>query len=308
MTHHHHGLPTHRSSALWLAVTLNLAIIIGELIGGFLAGSLALIADAFHNVTDMSALVLVLVARRLGSRPPSAHHTFGFRRAEVMAGILNGLLLFAAMGFIGSRAIERLMEPRAVGSTLMMALGAVALVINAFAAWLLHRDPVQDLGVRSAVLHLLTDAGASGVVVVGGLIVRTTGWYRVDPVLSLIIAAGAMWGAFRLIREGVHILMEGTPGGLSPTRVVETIARTPGVDDVQHVHLWSIASTEPSLTATLIVADQPLSDAQAIIRDVERRLARRFDIQHTVLQIEVEPREPPGCGIETPSTPVDSRY
>jgi len=274
-------------------MALNLAIFLAELVGGLMAGSLALIADSFHNLTDLTALVFVLVARRLQRIPPSDSHTYGFRRADVFAGLLNGGILFFAMGGVLSHAVERLRHPHPVGGGVMLLIGGLGLVANTLGVWLLRRDPAQDLGLRSAVLHLLTDAASSGAVVLGGWLIWSHGWDRVDPVLSILIAVVAMAGAIRVISEGVHIMMEGTPRGLDAEAVRKAMLRVPGVRGVEHLHLWSLASTEPSLTATIRLDDCPISDARRVVHAVERAIGEEFGIHHTVLQVEPagEPRE-----------------
>lgn len=282
----HHSHPPSGSRYVWATMGLNLAIFIAELVGGVVAGSLALIADSFHNLTDLTALVLVVVARRLQRIPPTAGHTFGYRRADVMAGFINAGILFLAMGAVLARAVEHLATPRPVAGGLMLGIGSFGLVANTLGVWLLRRDPAQDIGLRSAGLHLLTDAASSAAVVAGGWAVWSLGWFRVDPILSLIIAGAAMVGAVAVMREGLHILMEGTPRHLDVGEVTAAMLAVPGVKGVGHVHLWSLASTEPSLTATLVLSDQPLSEAESVLRAVERKVDECFCIRHTVLQVE----------------------
>ncbi len=273
-------------------MALNLAIFLAELTGGLLAGSLALIADSFHNLTDLTSLVLVLIARRLQRIPASDAHTFGFRRADVLAGFVNAGILLVAMGGVLTEAVDHLLHPRAVNGHVMLIIGSFGLVANTLGVWLLHRDASQDLGLKSAALHLVTDAASSVAVVLGGWLLMSRGWTWVDPALSVIIAAVAIWGAVHLIREGVHIIMEGTPRSLDTSEVRAAIERIDGIAGVEHLHLWCIASTEPSLSATLRVANQPVAEAAVIVRSVEREVAERFGIGHTVLQVEVAGQDP----------------
>jgi len=268
---------------------LNLSIFLAELVGGLVAGSLALVADSFHNLTDLSALVLVLVARRLQRLPASDLHTFGFRRADVLAGVVNALILFAAMGAVLTHGIGRLLNPPEVQGGLMLVVGGIGFLANTLAVWLLHHDPEQDLGLRSAALHLMVDAFSSAAVVIGGWAVWSRGWMVVDPALSLVIAVVAILGALRVMRDGVHIMMEGTPRHLDLGAIRAAMVEIPGVGEVEHLHVWSLASTETSLTATLLVEDQRLSDAAQVLRAVESAVAERFGIRHTVLQVEASP-------------------
>ncbi len=285
--HHHHVIGDQSPWYVVATMGLNLSIFLAELIGGVLAGSLALIADSFHNLADLTSLALVLIARRLQRIPASDAHTFGFRRADVLAGFINAGILLVAMGGVLTEAFDHLLHPQPVNGQLMLIIGGFGLVANTLGVWLLHRDASQDLGLKSAVLHLASDAASSAAVVLGGWMVMALGWLRVDPALSVLIALVAMAGAVHLIREGVHIVMEGTPRSLNAAEVRGVIEGVEGVAGVEHLHLWCIASTEPSLSATLRVANQPLAEASAIVRQVEREVAGRFGIGHTVLQIEV---------------------
>lgn len=284
---HHHPVP---ESGWWLGATmaLNLFIFLAELVGGLLAGSLALIADSFHNLTDLTSLVLVVVARRLQRLPASDQHTFGFRRADVMAGFVNAAILFAAMGAVLTEAVDHLLHPHPVNGWIMLVIGAIGLLANTLGVGLLRRDPNQDLGLKSAALHLVTDAASSAAVVLGGGLLLTVGWLRVDPALGILIALVAMFGAVRMMREGIHILMEGTPRSLEAEEVRGAIEGVEGVCAVEHFHLWSLASTEPSLSATVCVTDQRVSEAERVLRRVEKLVSESFGIHHTVLELAVE--------------------
>jgi|AMFO01.1.fsa_nt_gi cation diffusion facilitator family transporter len=283
---HHHDFAGRSSRVLVAAMALNLVIFLAELVGGLVAGSLALIADSFHNLTDLMSLVLVMVARRLQKIPASDRHTFGFRRADVMAGFINAAILLVAMGGVLSESVGHLLRPHPVDGRLMVVIGGIGLLANTLGVWLLHRDPTQDMGLASAALHLATDAASSAAVVLGGVLLMTVGWVRVDPILGILIALLAMAGAVRLLLDGVHILMEGTPRSLDAAEVRRAIEAIDGVERVEHFHLWSLASTEPSLTATILVEDRPVSEAQALLRRIEGRIAEEFGIGHTVLQVE----------------------
>ena len=298
----HHVGGEHGTRYVVATMALNLAIFLAELIGGILAGSLALIADSFHNLADLTSLVLVLLARRLQRIPSSDEHTFGFRRADVLAGFVNAGILLVAMGGVLAEAYNHLVMPHPVDGRLMVIIGSFGLVANTLGVWLLHRDPSQDLGLKSAALHLISDAASSAAVVLGGWLLMCRGWLRVDPALSVLIALVAMGGAIHLIREGVHIVMEGTPRSLDAAEVRRTIEGVDGVLAVEHMHLWCIASTEPSLSATLRVSDQLVSEAAQIVRRVEHAVGGRFGISHTVLQVEVADVETASAGLASSGT------
>lgn len=299
--HDHHGHDHKpggsitRVLAIALALTGLFAVI--EFAAGFLTGSLALLADAWHMVSDLGSLALALVATLLARRPRSPRRTFGYRRIEVLAALANGVLLGVAAVLVVIEAIERLQTPQSVEGLGVVGVGIAGLTVNLVNAALLHRSGGSNVNVRAALAHVLGDALGSCAAIVAGLVVVFTGDTRADPLLSLAVAALLIWGAQRLVRETGHILLEGTPEGLDAQELERAIAGVPGVASVHDLHVWSITSGEPALMAHVVLAPGGWHGDQ-VARAVCDTLSRRYGLEHTTIQ-----PEPPPAGIVQLGTP-----
>ncbi len=258
----------------------------GEIAGGIWAGSLALLSDAAHVFMDVFALALSLGALLLARRPADERRTYGWHRAEVFAALINGLTLMAVAAFIVVEGVGRLLEPTPVKGVGLLIIAAAGLVANAAVALLLRRHVGADINIRGAFLHVVGDALASAAVIVGALIVIFTGWYVVDPILALGIAALLLWGSGRLVRDAVRILFEGTPPGVRPGDVAATLAAVEGVTAVHDLHIWALCSHITNLSAHLVVCE---GAGDGVRRAAEEALAAEFNIRHTTLQLEEEP-------------------
>lgn len=284
---HDHG---HASPAgvLAFALALTSAFIAVEFVAGYLTGSLALLADAWHMVSDAGSLALALGASVLAKRPRSVRKTFGYRRLEVLAALVNGVLLGVAAVLIVFEAVERLQDPQPVKGLGVAVVGTLGLLVNLASAWILMRGAKGSVNVRAALAHVLGDALGSVAAVAAGLIVYFTGATQADPILSMLVAALLLWGAWRVITETGHILMEGTPEGLDPASVERTIREVPGVDSVHDLHVWSITAGEPAVTAHVILAEGGWHGDQ-VAQAVCVALERRFHLHHATIQ----PEQPP---------------
>ncbi len=280
------GQPARR---LALAVALTTVVLAGEIVGGIWSGSLALLSDAAHVFMDVFALALSLVALLLARRPADERRTYGWHRAEVFAALINGLTLIAVAAFIFVKAVSRLMAPPPVKGVGLLVIAAAGLVANAAVALLLRRHVGADLNIRGAFLHVIGDALASAAVIVGALLVIFAGWYAVDPLLALAIGGLLLWGAGRLVRDGVRILFEGTPPGVKPRDVAAALAAVEGVTSVHDLHVWALCSHITNLSAHLVVCE---GAGDAVRRVAEETLAAEFKIKHTTLQLEEEPYSP----------------
>jgi cobalt-zinc-cadmium efflux system protein len=271
-----------------MAVSLGLtaAIMVAEAVGGWLSGSLALLSDAGHMLTDAAALGLALLAMVVAARPADPRRTYGFRRAEVLAAQLNVGALIALSAGIGWEAVERLRgPPQPVQLGLMATIATVGLLGNAAILWTLRQE--QSLNVRSASLHVLSDTISSVAVLAGaGAMALWPGLGWVDPVLSLAIAALILWGAVRLLREVADILMEAVPGHLDLSAVCQAMCGAEGVSEVHDVHIWTISSGLYALSAHLVVHSGSMGRNDEILHAVKSRLSHGFGIEHTTLQIE----------------------
>lgn len=300
---HDHGVGG-SSAALGAAILLNLVITVSEAGVGFHAGSLALVADALHNLSDVGGLVLAWVGARMALRAATATRTFGFLRAEPLVAFVNGLLLLPLAGSLVWVGIQRLGDGGAPPGPVVMVLGAVALAANVGSALLLRPHAASDLGTRSALLHLLTDAAASGAVIVGGLLIWV-GVPLVDPILSIGIGLLSAWAAFGVLRDAAHLLAEGAPEGASAEEVATSLRSVPGVLDVHHVHVWSISTRLRAASAHLVVPDALLSTAAGLVHLAQERLHQGHAIDHATLQLEVVACE--GTGVLADPRPGSRR-
>jgi len=263
-------------------------IFAAEVVGGFLTGSLALLSDAAHVFLDVFALALSYTALRLAALPPDDRHTYGFHRFQVLAALANGVTLFLAAFGIFREAWERFRNPSPVLAGPMLAVAAIGLIVNLVVALVLREHDHDDLNVRSAFLHVLGDALASVGVMVGGVIILFTGWYWVDTVISALIALLILSGSGRILRESLHILIEGAPHGMTASGVSEAMGRVPGVWEIHDLHVWTVSPGYTALSAHVVLADQALSQAHDVMAGLKEALAAEFEIEHTTIQFECE--------------------
>lgn len=263
-------------------LALTVGYTLAEVVGGILSGSLALLADAGHMMTDNLALALALAASRFAKRPPDAGRTYGYQRVEILAALGNALFLTGVCFVLIVESWERIRAPRPVDAGLMAAIAAGGLAVNLLAAWIL-RKRAGNLNLRAAFLHVVGDLlGSVGALLAAGL-VAGFGWLRADPIASLAISAILLWGAFRLLRETVHVLLEGAPADLDVGEIRRALLEVRGVADVHDLHAWSLGST-PLLTAHL-VADHSVPLAR-VLAEATERVRARFGIRHVTLQVE----------------------
>ena len=282
---HEHGARPHRDRRLLAgALVLIAALMAGELVAGILAGSLALLADAGHLVSDVAALGLALAVSAMASRPARGPWTYGFRRLEILSAQANGLLLGLVGIWIVFAAIRRLVSPAEVRGGVVLIVALAGIAVNLAATALLARASRESLNVRGAFLHVATDLAAFVGTAVAGALVLATGWDRFDPIAGLLVALLMFWGAFGLLRESTRIFLEVSPPNIEPEAVGRAIVAEPGVDEVHDLHIWTLTSGFPVLSAHVLVA--PGSDCHALRRRLEVMLAERFGLDHSTLQVE----------------------
>jgi cobalt-zinc-cadmium efflux system protein len=293
--HHHHEGPNRRETAgngrARLAWTLGLTVgyMVAEIVGGYLADSLALLADAGHMFSDAAALGLSLFAAWISQRPPTPQHTYGYYRAEILAALANGATLIAISIVIFIEAIRRLGSPEPVLGTLMLAIAAGGLVVNLAGLAILHTGRNASLNVRGAWLHLLTDAMGSVAALIAGGLIWGFGWYWADPAASIAIGLLVIYSAWDLVRQAIAILMEGTPPHLNLETVRDAIMSVPGVCEVHDLHVWTITSGMDSLSAHVVLLAG--HEQSAALESVRQVLHDRFDIDHITIQIDPAGRE-----------------
>jgi cobalt-zinc-cadmium efflux system protein len=272
-----------------LAVTMFYVVLL--VVAGIRAHSLALLSEAGHNLSDFLALLLSLVAVYLEGRPPSATKTYGYRRAGVLAALVNALSLVVVSFLIFYEALQRIQHPEQVRAPVMIAVAAAGVVMNGVIALLLWRsardvDVNVDVNVRSALLHEVGDTLSTAAVLVGGFAILWTGQYWIDAALSFGIGALILWSSCGIVRETLNILLEGTPRGMSLDAVESAMRKIAGVSDVHDLHLWSIGSENHALSAHVKIADMATSESDTILREINEKLGQGFGIHHTTIQLE----------------------
>ena len=285
-THHHDHGGQHRAPAargLYAALALTLGFAFLEAAGGFWSGSLALLGDAGHMFSDSVALALAAFAAWVARRPPSARHTYGFARAEVIAALVNGLLMLAVVIAIVVEAIARLQTPRPIPGMAVMAIAAVGLVVNMLALSILSRV-AGDINTRGALLHVFGDLLGSIAALIAGAVIYFTGWMPIDALLSLLICALILFSTLRLLREALQVLMEGVPRDIDLNDVGLSLAALPGVLSVHDLHIWTPASGAPALSAHIVV--ESLDDWMKTLAAARCLLGSRYRIEHVTLQPE----------------------
>jgi len=282
--HHHHPGRDADARLLLLSLVVILVFTALEVTVGIVAESLALLADAGHMLTDASALAIALVAARAASRPPRGPWTFGFGRAEILAAQANGIALALVGLWITVEAVRRLLEPREVDAALVLPVSLAGIAVTGLVLALLARAERRSLNLRGAYLHILTDVPAFAGTALAAVLILLTGWNRLDPAASLVVAALALAAAWTLVRDSGRIFLEGAPPSAPPDEVGEAIVAHPGVVEAHDVHVWTVTSGFPALSAHVLV--EPGADCHRIRLELERLLRDRFDLEHTTLQVD----------------------
>jgi cobalt-zinc-cadmium efflux system protein len=288
---HSHGAghvhaPASYGKAFAIGVTLNIAYVIIEALYGFLSNSVALLADAGHNLGDVLGLLVAWVAMVLVKRAPSARFTYGLRGSSILAALFNAVFLLLIVGAISWEAIQRLGSPEPVSGATVMIVAAVGIVVNGVTAWLFASGRKGDLNVRGAFLHMAADALVSVGVVVAGLVILLTGWLWLDPIVSLAINAVIVWGTWGLLRDSVGMSMAAVPPQIDPAAVRSLLEKCPDVASMHDLHIWPMSTTEIALTCHLVMPGGHPGDA--FIHGLAEQLAVRFKINHATVQIEVD--------------------
>ena len=295
MSHGRHE-PCAVASLSW-AMGITGVFFLVELVGGWWTGSLALISDALHMGFDLTALGLGLFAARVGRRPPDPRRTFGYQRVEVLAALANGVTLILITGVILREAYARYFTPRDVKAAEMLVIAVVGLASNMAAGAILYRSSRENINLRGAFLHVVADALGSLGAIAAGIVIMTTGWKQADPVASALICAGIVVTAFWLVRDSVHILLEGTPGHLDLDDIRAALGSLPGVRSVHDLHLWSVTKGTESMSGHVVV--ESAARTAATLRSGAKLLKERFGITHVTLQIETSGQ--PECEDEPPA-------
>ncbi|MDD2240003.1 MAG: cation diffusion facilitator family transporter [Kiritimatiellae bacterium] len=300
MNARHDHDPATGNKRLGISIGLNLAITLAEVVGGLLSGSLALLSDAMHNLNDTASLGVSYLARRLGKRPPDPERSYGYRRAEILGAFVNLIVLVVIGLVLIKEAITRYLTPRDVNAPIMLAVAVIGLLANIATAFLLHRDAQNSLNLRSAFLHITVDAISSVAVIAGGVAILWTGAHWIDPLLTLLIAGYIISQSIGMLRETGHILMEGTPTQLRIPEVRDRMMRMDAVQDVHHLHLWSLDEHTVLLDAHVAVQPSDILQLEQIKSGLKDLLARELNIRHSTLEFELQGSR---CPDEQPRAP-----
>ena len=273
---------------LLITVLLNLFITVAEVIGGIISGSLALISDALHNFSDAISVIISYIAIKLKERDSSSKHTFGFKRAEILAAVINSSVLVIISIYLFYEAILRFQNPEPIKGVLMTVVASVGLVANIAGTLLLKRDAKTSMNIRSSYFHLLSDAVSSVAVIIGGLAITFWNMYWFDPLLTILIAVYITRESFKILSDAIHVLMEGAPPEISIQEIQSEVEKLEKVENIHHVHIWTVGENDVHLEAHIDVADMMISKSNILGEQIEALLINKFGINHITLQFECE--------------------
>lgn len=290
MSHEHSHQHSHTinaeslNKAFIIGIVLNLAFVVIEFAAGFWFDSLALLSDAGHNLSDVVSLVLALLAFRLAKVKANERYTYGYKKSTILVSLLNAVILLVAVGAIVIESIHKLSNPAVVPGGAIAWVAGVGVLINAFTAFLFMKDKEKDLNVKGAYLHMAADALVSVGVLVAGIVISRTGWYIIDPIIGLIVAVVILISTWNLLHDSLRLTQDGVPTSINSQQVVESIRALPSIDDVHHIHIWAISTTENALTAHIVL--KQAEDMQEVKHLIRHRL-EDFGIGHATLEFEV---------------------
>ena len=281
--HSHHHVNSY-GRAFAIGISLNFGFVIVEATFGFLAGSMALVADAGHNLADVLGLIVAWTGAMMTRTSPSPRFTYGLKKASILAALVNALFLLVAIGAIVAEAVRRLFHPAPTAGGTVMVVAAIGIVVNGLTALMFARDGSRDINIRGAFVHMAADAGVSAAVVVAGFVILKTGQQWVDPVMSLAVAVVILWSSIGLLKESAWMSLAGVPSGIEVDEVEAALQQLEGVVGVHHLHVWPLSTTETALTAHLVVPERKSDELLARARQM---LHDRFHIQHCTIQVEL---------------------
>ena len=284
--HHHEVTPVKANAAFVFGITLNFLFVIIEAIVGFYIHSLSLLSDASHNLADVFALSLSLLAYRLTKVRSNENYTYGYRKSSIIVALFNAMVLMLSIGAIVYEAVNRLINPQPLpGSTIAWVAG-IGIIINGATALMFLRNRKKDLNIKAAYLHLLADALVSLVLVIGGIIIRFTNWFWIDPALSIIVALTILFSTWNLLKESLRLSLDGVPADMNLEKVKQAANKIKGIQEIHHIHLWAVSTTENALTAHIVIdKNSTLHDAEDIKHNFKHAL-EHMNIQHVTLEIE----------------------
>ncbi len=284
-SHHHHEINNYNRSFA-IGIALNVIFVIIEVSYGLLADSLALIADAGHNLSDVMSLMLAWGASHLATKHPTRKRTYGLRKVTIMASLISAILLLVALGGIAWESVERLSSPQPVDGVIIIVVAAIGVVINTVTALLFVKGQKHDLNIRAAYLHMAADAAISLGVVVAGIAIMLTGWLWLDPVISLVISVVILLGTWSLLRDSINLSIDAVPQGINVAEIKNYLLSLENISDIHDLHVWALSTTETALTAHLVTSSDIIDNT--FLQEVQEYLHQHFNIAHATIQVEKE--------------------
>lgn len=286
--HHHHG-DDQTEGRLWISIFLNLTITLAEFVGGLISGSLALLSDALHNLNDTTSLGISLFARKVSKKEATVDKTFGYKRAEIIGAFVNLITLVIIALFLIKEGIERFYNPQPIDGLVMFIVAIIGLLGNVITAVLLYRSSKENINIRSAYIHIMSDALSSVGVIVAGWLILQYQWYIVDTLLTLIIAGYILWQSYYMLWETIDILMESTPTEIELKEVTQAMQEVAGVLDIHHLHVWRLDENNILLESHVVIDENDMNNMESIKSSLKDLLSSGFDIHHSTLEFELEP-------------------
>lgn len=287
---HHHG-DNQTEGRLWISIILNFIITAAEFIGGIISGSLSLLSDALHNLNDTVSLGISLVARKISKREANRDKTFGYKRAEIIGAFINLITLVIIALFLIKEGIERFYNPQPIDGMIMFIVAVIGLLGNVITAILLYRSSKENLNLRSAYIHIMSDAFSSVGVIIAGILIIQYKLYIIDTILTLIIAGYILWHSYYMLRKTINILMESTPADIEIPEIRQSMAEITGVLDVHHLHVWRLDEKNILLESHVVIDENDMPQMESIKSSLKKLLSSNFNIHHSTLEFEFEPCE-----------------
>lgn len=288
--HPHKTQPKKLNTAFIVGIALNFLFVLIEVIAGIYINSLSLLSDAGHNFADVIALSLSLLAYRLVKVKSNENYTYGYRKTSILIALFNAMVLMASIGAIVYEAMHRLFKPEPLPGGIIAWVAGAGIIVNGITAFMFLRDRKKDLNIKAAYLHLLSDAAVSLALVIGGIIIQFTNWYWIDPVLSIVVAITILFSTWSLLKESLRLSLDGVPAEMNLQQVKEAASGIKGIEEIHHIHLWGMSTTENALTAHIVVdASSSLANADNIKQEFKHAL-EHMNIQHVTLEVESSER------------------
>lgn len=286
--HHHHG-EGQTEGRLWISIILNFIITVAEFVGGIISGSLALLSDALHNLNDTVSLVISLIARKISKKEANREKTFGYKRAEIIGAFINLITLVIIALFLIKEGVERFYNPQPIDGMVMFIVAIIGLLGNVITAVLLYRSSKENLNIRSAYIHIMSDAFSSVGVIIAGFLIIQYKVYVIDTILTLIIAGYILWHSYYMLRKTTNILMESTPTNIEIPDVQQAMTEIRGVLDIHHLHVWRLDEKNILLESHVVIDEDNMPQMETIKSSIKSLLSSNFDIHHSTLEFEFEP-------------------